>query len=131
MSEGKIEAALSVRLNELALPTEFINAKFTPPVGVIYLKESFLRLPTISVGVAAQSSDQHDGIYQVMVMAPKDTGKSQGIKTADIVAEHFKKTTTLTREGVKVVCLRSAIGVGFPVNDRFAIPVDVRYRAFT
>jgi hypothetical protein len=131
MSESKIAAALSVQLSTMGLPTAYDNSPFTPTTGVLYLKESVLRLPTKSVGVSGASSDQHDGIYQVLIMAPKDTGKGQGNPTADLVAAKFKKATTLTYQGQKVVCISASVKTGFPLDDRYVVPVDIRYRAFT
>lgn len=131
MSDQAINAALAARLQALGLPTAFENAKFTPTAGVLYLEENYLPGETTSVGVASTSSDVFTGIYQVTVLAPLDGTKGPGMATAKQVAEHFPKGMRLTHaSGLKVTILRASQGPGFKRNDRWAIPVSIRYRSF-
>ena len=77
MINSKISAALATKLNTLALPTHWENAKFTPTNGQIYLSESLLSGDTNPVGVSSAASDEFGGVYQVLVYAPLDANKGQ------------------------------------------------------
>lgn len=130
MSDQAINAALAARLQVLGMPTAFENASFTPAVGALYLEENFLPGETTPVGVASTSSDVFTGIYQVTVLAPLGGTKGPGMAAAKQVAEHFPRGMRLTHaSGLKVTILRASQGPGFKRNDRWAIPVSIRYRS--
>lgn len=131
MSNQAINAALAARLQTLGISTAFENANFTPTAGVLYLEESFLPGETTPVGVASTSSDDFTGIYQITVLAPLDGTKGPGMTAAKQVAEHFPRGMRLTHtSGQVVTILRTSQGPTFKRNDRWAIPVSIRYRGF-
>lgn len=130
MSLIKIGAALSTKLATLSLPTAWENSRFTPTAGQVYLAESLIAGNTIAVGIAAQSSDEYGGIYQVLVYAPADAGKGIARSTADTVAAAFVRGDRLVYQGVTVTIQSTSQGAGFMSGDRFVVPVSVSYRAF-
>ena len=131
MINSKISAALASKLNTLALPTHWENAKFTPTNGQIYLSESLLSGDTNPVGVSSAASDEFGGVYQVLVYAPLDTNKGQARATADTVAAAFQRGDRLTYAGITVTIQRTTQNPAFISGNRFVIPVSVTYRAFS
>ncbi len=130
MSNQTIAAAMATRLSGLALPTQYENSSFTPVSGQVYVAEALLTGPTMPVGIAAQSSDEYGGIYQVTVFAPLGGTKGPAQATAKQIADHFPRGLTLTRDGIKIVVLRVSQGPGFVSGDRWAVPMSINYRAF-
>lgn len=130
MSNQAIAAALATQLNTVDLPTQWENAPFTPPAGEVYLAETLLPGPTLSVGVSGTSSNEFGGIYQVTVYAPLGGTKGAGLGAAQAVAEAFPKALQLTYDGITVIVLRTSQAPAFASGDRWAIPISVTYRAF-
>lgn len=130
MSDKAINTALALHLQDLGLPVAFENAPFTPVDGQVYLREFHLPAETTPVGNAAETSDDHRGIYQVTVMAPADAYKDIGLTAAEQVKAHFVRGRTLIRDGVSIRVERVYSSPAIPSGSRWAIPVSIRYRAF-
>lgn len=131
MNNAKIAAALATQLDTLNLPTHWENSNFTPPAGQVYLSESLLQGTTIPIGIAAGSSDELGGIYQVLVYAPMDAGKGAGRTTADTVAAAFQRGARLVYDGYTVTIQNVSQAAAFQSGDRWVIPVSIAYRAFS
>lgn len=128
MSELKLRAALSAQLATLGLPTQYENAKFTPTAGVTYLVEQVIPASNTS-GIANSDSSRLTGIYQVTVMAPRETTKGEALAKAALIGAAFKRGMILSRDGQLVQVQRCEYGPTFIVGDRYALPVSVYYFA--
>ena len=128
MIHTKINAALSAKLATLNIPTQFENAPFTPQAGVVYLREAYLPASTIALGLS--QTDDYSGIYQVMVMAPKDGGKGAGLNTAQTVMAAFPRGLRMVREGQNIAIQQVSQRPAILIGDRWAVVVEVTFRAF-
>jgi len=124
----KINAALSAKLATLNIPTQYENAPFTPTAGVTYLRETYL--PAATLAVALAQTDDYSGIYQVMVMAPKDGGKGAGLNTAQTVMAAFPRGLRMLREGHNIAIQQVSQRPALLIGDRWAVVVEVTFRAF-
>ena len=66
---------------------------FKPLPSETYLKESFLANDTDPLGLAAESSDRQDPIYQIDILTPKGQGgKFAGMEVANLLKREFQRT---------------------------------------
>ena len=127
-----ISAALNARLNTLGSdPIAWANDKYTPVKDTLYLRPTLLPAETVSATLSAAGTDKQEGIYQVDVFAPSDTGRNEAYAAADAIAEHFKPVTELTYNGRVVRCVTVSIGTTFQDGGWYMLPVEIRYRSYT
>ena len=129
-----IDAALDAQLNTLTglPPVAWENKSYTPTMGTLYLR------PTSLPGTNAQSSlgttgqDRNIGIYQVDVMAKLGTGKKLSTAMADSIADHFKRGSILTYNGLSVRIRSASRKAGRKTGDGwYMVPVEIEYITFT
>lgn len=125
-----IAAALSIRLNALGLPMDAENSGFVPQTDVLYVREQFVTPTASGIGLSFTSSVNHSGVYRVLVMAPRQSGKGPANAAANQVLNHFARGTELTRNGQRVLVSDVAMISGFADGDRWVVPVEVTYKAF-
>lgn len=128
MSHTDVSAAMATRLGTLSYPIAYENADFTPPSGV-YLAERLMPVETRPMGLAAESSDVLEGMWQVLCYSPAGEGKGAAFKAADAVAAAFPKALRVTHDGIEATVRRSEQNAGFVSGQRFVVPVTVYYRA--
>jgi hypothetical protein len=124
MSVLKTEKALIKHLNLLtpALPTAYEAASFTPPT-TIYQRVQF-RVnqpddPVLGTGYYRERIEM-----QIFVNAPTNKGTGEALSRAEILRQHFKKSTTLPEAGVLVHVLETPhISGTIAVGDRIICPV--------
>lgn len=126
-----ISAALDSQLNTLSgsSPIAWQNTVFKPAKSNLYLRPSLLPVSSAQIGLGSAGLDQHTGIYQVDVYAPSGNGRSQAEVKADSVADHFKRGTDLSYNGVTVRLGDTSRNQGLMVDDRFVISVSINYSA--
>ena len=126
-----ISAALDARLNSLSgsAPIAWPNTVFKPTKGTLYLRPSLLPVSSAQIGLGSAGLDEHAGIYQVDVYAPSGKGRNEAETKADSVADHFKRGTDLTYNGVTVRLGDTSRNEGLIVDDRFVISVSINYSA--
>lgn len=128
-----ISAALSGRLNTLTggTPVAWENADYTPTDGVMFLRETLLSGDTNQTSLGNDGYDEHLGVYQIDVFAPKGGGKGEAITKADAIADHFKRGTTLTYNSADVR-IRTVSRAGFGYDENWIIlSINVEYFAHT
>jgi hypothetical protein len=130
VSHEVINAALAERLKALNVPAAYENAQFSPTDGVLYLEEHYLPARTTPVGLAFTDSQDFTGIYQVNVCAPTDKLKLAGMQAAGAVAKHFARGTSISKDGLNVLCERADQAPALKSGNRWIIPVSVRFRCF-
>jgi len=69
------------------------GAAFTPVTTETYLKETFLSNDTDPLGLAADSSDRQDSIYQLDIYTPKDNGKFSGLAISNEIKAEFPRAS--------------------------------------
>tara|TARA_R110001632_G_scaffold129769_1_gene243840 strand:- start:312 stop:719 length:408 start_codon:yes stop_codon:yes gene_type:complete len=126
-----ISAALDSRTNSLSLPTAWENLEFTPTTGVLFLRPTLMPAYTEQAGLGANGLDEHGGIYQIDIIAPSANGKGTATIKADVIADHFKRGTLLSYNGVNVRITKSSRGLGKRDEAFFVIPIFITYQVFT
>lgn len=86
---------------------------------------------TEQAGLGSSGLDEHLGIYQIDIIAPAASGKGEAIAQADAIADHFKRGTTLTYNGVSLRLSKTSRGTGKRDGAWFVIPVTTTYQSFT
>ena len=128
-----ISAALDARLNAMTSvpPVAWENLAYKPIKGTLYLRPTLLPAGTVGATVGATGTDEHVGIYQVDVMGDSGKGKNAAIVMADLIADQFKPVTELTHGGLTVRCVTVSRGRAQTEDDRYMIPVEIKYLSFT
>lgn len=134
--EASIQTALLARAASLVLspahPVAWPNVSFTPPASKKYLRVSHLPNTTDRLFVGNADPHRHQGILQIMVCAPLNSGEAAARELAGVVANHFPAGLTLHSGGVQVkITKRANIASALVTNTELQIPVSIEYRAFT
>jgi hypothetical protein len=131
MSTASIRKALETKLAALspALATAYENFPFTPANGTPY-QEAFL-LPGAPNNAEMGAKNYIDvGVFQVTLKYPLGNGPAAAQARADLLKTHFKRGTTMVQDGINVLVIRTpAVAGGFPLGDRYCIPVSIYYQA--
>ena len=125
-----IEAALDIRLGTLAgSPTiERFNLPFTSDATENYLRPTFLPAETVQACFGDLGQDLTNGIYQVDVFHLRGKGRSS---QPDVIADHFKRGTILTYNGVNIRVISASIEPSFTEDNFMITPVSIRWQVFT
>jgi hypothetical protein len=128
-----VSAALSGHLNAMTNkpPVAWENASYKPVEGVTFIRETILPSDTIQGSLGSTGYDQHLGVYQVDVFAPAGKGKGEAIQMADSIADHFKRGTDLTHNGVTVRLGNVSRRSGLRDGSWWIVPVSIRYSSIT
>lgn len=131
--ETSIVEALMARLLTLtlspALPVAWPNVEYTPPAAG-YLRATHAPNATNQVTLGTSGKNRHIGIFQVDVLLPITTGISTPMEKAGAVAAHFKRGTTLTKDGINVRIVRPPeIRPALQSLPYIQVPVIIRYQA--
>ncbi len=135
-AETKIWDALAARLATLVLtpaaPVQWPRMAFNKPNGT-YLKVDHLPGATSTQSrIDVTGSNQHVGLLQVSVFVPdKPEGESPVKEIVGAVISHFKRGTTMYREGIRVRVEAPPYAVD-PLREKdwLQVPVTIPYIAF-
>lgn len=128
-----IATALAARLGEWAdaerIPVAWENVPFTPPSDGLYLAVHDMPATprTVDLGLRCRI---YSGVYQINVVAPAGTGRTDVVALADRVAELFPEGLEIA--GKDFTCwISSAPGIfrGVPTPVSYTVPVSLNYRA--
>ena len=130
MSIKQIKAALETHLKAMpnGLTTAWENVSFDPPAGP-YQRADLLPAapenPTLGDGMFREI-----GVFQVTLFYDLDGGGGVVYAMAEAVRDWFPRGLSLTSGGIQVTISRTGeIGPKFRDNDRFVLPVRLRYFA--
>jgi len=130
MSLKQIKSALEARLKAMpnALATEWENVSFDPPAEP-YQRADLLpaapEQPTLGDGFYRET-----GVFQVTLFYPLDGGGGVVYAMAEAVRDWFPRGASFSSGGVTVhIADVGRIGPKFRDNDRFVLPVSLRYFA--
>jgi len=131
MSIASVRTALESKLNAMtpAVAIAWNNLGYTPVTGTpyqaCYLLPAKPDNPTLGDGFYRMQ-----GIFQISLFYPTGVGPQTADKRADLTAAAFKRGTTMTSGGIKVLVDEAPyIGQGRADGDRWMIPIRVRYSA--
>lgn len=131
--ESQITEALLARLAALtlspALPVAYPDVAFTPPDSGMWIEAAILRAKTATLGISAW--EEHAGIFQVTVVAPKGVGAIKTTQVADAIAAWFPRFTRLPNGSVEVGIYEPP-AIAHPIDEPpyTRTPVSIRYRTF-
>ena len=133
--ETSIQTALFARVVSLVLspvhPVAWPNVNFTAPANKRYIRVAHLPNTTERLYIGSREPHQHQGILQVMVVAPLNSGEATPRAIAAAVADHFPADLRLVQDGVTVkITKRPDIAAALPTDTELQIPVSISYRAF-
>jgi len=137
MSHKKARAAYEGRLKAWAaahspvLSVAYENAPFTPVAGETYLRANLLPAATDSATLDG-AHRAYIGVFQVLVVAPLNTGPGAAETIADELAAHFVNNARLTVSGLAVQQFSpAAVALAIQTDAAYIVPVSWRYRADT
>lgn len=131
MSIVSIRAALESKLNGIspALATAWENAPYTPITGTAY-QRVWLLVAEPSNPTFGDDYYREQGILQVTLYYPLQTGSGTAAARADLIRTTFKRGTSMTSGGNTVIVYRTPeISNGRVEGDRWALPVRIRWYA--
>lgn len=131
--ETSITEALLAQLATLVLspvlPIAYPNVTFTPPAAG-YLRATPVPNIANQVTLGSSGKNRFEGLFQVDVFLPQNAGISTVLEKAGAVAAHFKRGTTLTRDGINVRITRPPeVRPHLQSPPYVQVPVMIRYQA--
>lgn len=127
MSIVSIRAALETKLNTItpAISTAWENHPFTPVDGVPY-QRVYLMPATPSNPTMGDGYYREQGIFQVSLFYPLQTGAAAAAARAELIRSAFKRGVSMTSGGVTVqIGNTPEISQGRVDGDRFHVPVRI------
>lgn len=131
MSTLKIQQALETRLATMspALATVAENVDYTPTTGTPYQRLTMVTGEPDNSSIG-QRHYIEVGVFMVTLCYPKNTGANACRTRAESVRTLFKRGTTLTIDGIRIIVPRTPkVSTGYVDGDRFCIPVTITYEA--
>ena len=125
-----IQAALDARLNSLAggYDIAWPNTVFEPEADQTFLSPSFLPAETTQASLGSNGKDNTTGIYQIDVVYPAGSGRST---IPDSVADHFKRGTVLSYNGINVRVRSVSISPALTEGAFHFVPISVDFYIYT
>jgi len=134
-AEKDINTALSVRLKQIQVadlpPIAWENAPYTPIENTLYLQENFIPNIKNQVGLENSSTDDYEGIYQVLVRDTRGARRFNAQEQARLVAEHYPRGAEYTHNSVVVKIVRAQIAQGISDENTYNVPVSVYWRSLS
>jgi hypothetical protein len=128
--EASIQAALFARMASLVVspahPVAWPNLSFKAPANKRYLRVSHLPNTTDRLYIGSSEPHQHQGILQVTVCAPLNSGEEAAREIAGLVANHFPADLALAN-GVRIT-KRPNTASALIIDTELQIPVSIAYR---
>lgn len=104
------------------------NVTFVPVKGTPYLKPEISGRNRSPLGFGADAVQQWDGIYQVSIFVPRDTGERVQDGLAQKVIEAFPRGLNLpTSQGVNLIISHSTAAAPVPFGDWANLPVAIHW----
>jgi len=131
MSTASIRKALETKLAALspAVSIAYENFPFAPVNGTPY-QECFLLPGQPDNAEMGAKNYLEVGVFQVTLKYPLGNGPAAAQARAELIKAHFKRGTTMVQDGINVIVIRTpSVAGGFPLGDRYCIPVSIYYQA--
>lgn len=132
MSASNVRIALEQQLASIspAIATAWENKTFTPPAPDVPYQQAFVMFAQPdNPEMGPTYVDQ--GLMQVSLFFPKDAGSAPAMARAELIRAAFPFAASLTANGTVVNIINTPeIAPARPDEDRFLVPVKIRFRAF-
>ena len=125
-----IQAALDSRLSSYTgdYQVAWPNTNFEPEAGQTFLSPSFIPAETVQASLGSDGKDNTTGIYQIDVVYPAGSGRST---VPDGLADHFKRGTVLSYNGVNVRIRSVSISPALTEGAFHFVPISVDFYTYT
>jgi hypothetical protein len=130
MSILEVRQVLEKHLDLMSPPlaTAWENQDFSPVPGTPF--QAVTLLPAEPDNPEAGGFYREQGLLQVTLCYPLQGGPAAALARAEAIRAAFKRGTSLTKNGVTTVVERTPeIGPGSPDQDRYQVPVRIRWYA--
>lgn len=107
------------------------NATFRPNIQQGYLRPALLPAESQQATLGYPCQIRLNGIYQIIICLPKDSGLAQGEKWAAVLLAAFSFGSVFNCCGNNLVVTRSFRSPATQAEDRLLIPVSVSYYSYT
>lgn len=109
-------------------PIAWSNIDYKPTLGVTFYRPRYIPVSTNQSSLGASGKDLTLGIYQIDVVSPVGSGRSQ---LMDAVADHFSRGTVLV-QGTTTVTVRT-VQIESPLltDAWYAVPISVDIYSYT
>lgn len=132
MSLAAVRRALETELADVlgdGFDVAWENANFTPTTGEPYAQATLLPASPENPEIGQTFIER--GIFQANLFYPIGDGSAAATAKAEAIRSAFSFGRALTNGGVTVTIIATPeIAVARPDDDRFLLPVRVRWRAF-
>lgn len=131
MSIIAIRRALEKRLNAMtpAMATAWENDDFDTTVNSTYQRVNLLPAAPDDTIISARSYFQN-GIFQVMLVYPTNTGPGVAAARANAVRLQFRRGSTLIEPGLSIHITKTpAIAPALIADGRYNVPVSITFQA--
>lgn len=121
ISDFEIAKSLLAKLKTVpGIPAISIDGeKFVPTVGTPYIREFVLRGRNSHLGLANNSKEIQESIYQIDVLTPKGEGKWRNLKICKDIKTVFSYGLKIPCDGHKLMVLNCAVGPSRDERDFF------------
>jgi len=126
-----IRAALETALNGMtpAISYAWENKAFIPLAGTPYAKVNLL--PAQPDNSEYGSNYVEQGIFQITLMYPLQTGPADAAARAELLRTTFARGNSFVSGGITVIINKTPeISLGSVDGDRWAVPVKIRWFAY-
>jgi len=125
-----IEAALMTQLSTLsgAPDIAYPNINYEPTTGSAYLRANMIPVETLQASLGTSGKDETNGILQIDVVQPAGEGRST---LPDSIADHFKRGTVMSYNGVNVRVRSVSIGSAIREEAWYFVPVSIDFQSYT
>lgn len=104
------------------------NIGFTPSNNATYLREACLFNTTNNLGLAEDSAERQDGIYQIDVLAPKNSSKFTALDYCGLLRTGFARQARALTDGDTIINLEGcSVSPARVEGEYFVYSVSVRW----
>ena len=132
----QIEQALNQKLNTYAtgktIPVEwdFYNDGSEPSLTGIHFRQNLLPADVAVVGMENTGSNDHVGIYQIMVCGVAGAASGDLKAEIDSVLSEFKRGQRVAYSGIEVIIENASKAPPLYSEAYVKVPVSINYRCF-
>jgi hypothetical protein len=131
-----IETALHALLDSFAdaqgVDVAWPNDNYAAEPDAVFLQPTNILVPAIEIGLGDDDSDLRDGIYQVDVFVPNDSGTRTALELAKGLAAHFARGLTPVDDAEVRLRMKSTdIETGSAWGTHYQLPVLINYSTVT
>ena len=128
---GALESRLGTWADEQGIPVAWNNIQFDPPATGIYLTSHDMPASPYSIDLGGTAVIS-PGVYQVNVVVPAGSGRSEARRIAALVAELFPENAEILGEEFTIwITAPPAVFAGITDGVSYTVPVSINYRVHT